>query len=109
MEPALWALPSYRTGASTHAPTPLLRTTMLRPTTRLVLAFAALAVDGQIAAAAAAVEGECDASDGSCDAASGAVANGRRTTTKCEDAEPECGKWAEVGECDNNPNYMKRE
>ena len=81
---------------------------MLRRKTCLVLAFVALAVDGQIASAAA-VEGECSVDDGSCDASSGAVANGRRTTTKCEDAEPECGKWAGVGECDNNPNYMKRE
>ncbi|KAL9179325.1 hypothetical protein ACHAXT_008615 [Thalassiosira profunda] len=80
---------------------------MLRPKTCLVLAFAALVVNGWIAAAVE-VEGECSADNGSCDAASsGAVANGRRTTTKCEDAEPECGKWAEVGECDNNPNYMK--
>ncbi|KAL9179342.1 hypothetical protein ACHAXT_008632 [Thalassiosira profunda] len=77
-----------------------------RPTGLRWLLVAAAAA-GSIAAAAG--EGECDASDGgSCTAdevgGSASVPNPNRW--KCEDNEPDCGLWAREGECRANPDYM---
>lgn len=51
--------------------------------------------------------GECEADDGSCDAT--AVPDKRHARSKCEDKESDCKGWADMGECETNPNYMLRE
>eukprot|EP00578_Thalassiosira_sp_NH16_P025821 CAMPEP_0181086912 /NCGR_PEP_ID=MMETSP1071-20121207/6000_1 /TAXON_ID=35127 /ORGANISM="Thalassiosira sp., Strain NH16" /LENGTH=475 /DNA_ID=CAMNT_0023168781 /DNA_START=130 /DNA_END=1557 /DNA_ORIENTATION=+ len=61
-------------------------------------------------AVAAKVEGECDAhnADGTCDSAedvAAAVPDAAKARA-CEDKEPECKDWSDMGECDNNPEYM---
>ena len=64
-------------------------------------------------AVAAKVEGECDAhnADGTCDSAedvAAAVPDAAKARA-CEDKEAECKYWSDMGECDNNPEYMLRE
>lgn len=56
------------------------------------------------------VEGECSASNPEACAAEDGVDDGAlkgKVKSSCVDTDERCGGWAEMGECDNNPNYMK--
>jgi len=60
--------------------------------------------------ASAEVEGECSASNPEACAAEDGVDDGAlkgKVKSSCVDTDERCGGWAEMGECDNNPNYMK--
>ena len=70
-------------------------------------------------------EGECSAdsiADGSCNANSnsndevssfefgaGSVPDEMKYNPACEDKDERCGGWANIGECDANPDYMLSE
>lgn len=88
------------------------------------LAILLLTISTPVAAAVEVTnEGECSAdsiADGSCNAKSndedssfefgaGSVPDEMKYNPACEDKDERCGGWANIGECDANPNYMLSE
>lgn len=84
------------------------------------LAILLLTISTPVAAAVEVTnEGECSAdsiADGSCNANSnsfefgaGSVPDELKYNPACEDKDERCGGWANIGECDANPDYMLSE
>ena len=83
---------------------------MITPKSVLTLLLLVVATAGTPVAAAQ-VEEVCDATDGSCSAAveddhEEAAVPDILKPQACEDKEEACARWAQMGECEKNPNYM---
>lgn len=79
----------------------------------ILLLLGIFAILGVTAVRAVDVEGaeECLADDGTCesDDATASVPKSSKAKSVCEDKEESCAGWAEMGECDENPEYMRGE